>query len=229
MADVLQGTDFDHVLTDKAFRLAFQPIIRVATGKIHHYEALLRGEFPTRDFITWVEDDPTTAMILDLQVLDRVLQTIRSRHVRIAVNFSGASLQRRDFQYRVLDLLQRHRDIVPFLSVEITETVEIHNFRLVNPFLLRLKEMGVEIILDDFGSGYATFEYVRHLSAITVVKIDQTLWKQPLTMAKAIFLLRACHKVLVMEGVTTRFQAVILRLLRVKFAQGYFYGGPESL
>ncbi|MGE5416904.1 MAG: EAL domain-containing protein [Acidobacteriota bacterium] len=164
-------------LKENRMRLYLQPIVDLTTNEIARYEALVRictetgvlvqpGEFiPVAEKIGLIVD-------IDRWVLKSVIEVLKNEPgLTIFVNLSGAGLG----DEPSLDFIEhsvRESNIgTSHLGFEITETAAIDNFKLVESWMTRIKELGCKIALDDFGVGYTSFSYLCNLP-IDYLKID---------------------------------------------------------
>jgi diguanylate cyclase (GGDEF)-like protein/PAS domain S-box-containing protein len=117
---------------------------------------------------------------VDTWMLSTMLNWVRNNQPRLVhtdnifINLSGASLNDGLFVEGVLGVMDRFRDVAPMICLEVTEDVALKNLYQARQFFLKLKDMGVRIALDDFGAGYTSFAYLRHLPS-DFLKIDGSL------------------------------------------------------
>lgn len=231
-------------VTDRRFRLRFQPVVSLATRRIHHYEALLRPLPPPgrpaqkpQDFVNFVEATGLSAE-LDYAVTEEALIALRAAPlVSVAVNISGLSLQDPIFRDRFLALLAAHpgQGGAGRLLVELTETAEIDDMATAAATIKRIREAGAPVCLDDFGAGAASFRYLREFS-IDYVKIDGPYVQRALLGARErgfvssmVELAATVGARVVAEMIETEEQAQLMRTLGVEFGQGWLFGRPDVL
>ena len=89
----------------------------------------------------------------------------------VCINLSGASLNDEEFMQEVFDILRRNSHVSSFLSIEITESVALHDLQNTRRFIDRVRSFGARVALDDFGAGYTSFSYLKELPA-DLLKID---------------------------------------------------------
>ena len=151
---------------------------------------------------------------------------------RLSVNISVLQLLRQDFIERVKGIVNIY-DVSPsLLEFEITESVLIESFDLINDRLLRLKAMGITIALDDFGTGYSSLTYLEKLP-ISTLKIDKTFIDGILTEGHEHFFSKSiidiAHKLglrVVAEGVEEESQVTYLQSCSNYVIQGYWFSRP---
>ncbi len=89
----------------------------------------------------------------------------------VCVNLSGTSLNDEEFMNEVFDMLRSNSHVVSFLSIEITESVALHDLNNTRRFIDKVRGFGARVALDDFGAGYTSFSYIKELPA-DLLKID---------------------------------------------------------
>ena len=150
------------------------------------------------------------------------------------INISGAVLGDNSLLKFVKQALNVYGLPPSLLCFEITETVGHRNFTHTNRFVNELKEMGCRFALDDFGSGFASFSYLKTLPWIISRSTDRScaIWRiaQSTTMVDAINQLgHVMGLKTIAEFVETQDVLESLRILDVDYAQGYFIGRPIPL
>jgi len=229
-----------HRLRTGAFTLVYQPIVRLADGTVHHYEALLRteGEVPAQ--MVELAEEVGLAADLDLAVCERVLAELRAvdaprRGLAAAVNLSVRSLEQEGFAARVLALVRRSGIPASHLLVEVTETFLARDFGRVGAALEELRTAGHHICIDDFGAGTATFARLQDLPVDTV-KIDGRFVRDlldPSGEAEAVVasVMQVCRRLrlsTIAEHVESEAQRRKLVELGVEMGQGHLFGRGEA-
>lgn len=226
------------------FELCYQPILSLEGGGILAFEALVRWRHPERglilpeEFIAVAEE---TGMILPLG-LEVLRQACRQMQIWtgqspesplvVSVNVSGRQLAEGDFPERVAEVL-RETGLPPRrLKLEITESAIIENAEAAAGQLHRLRDLGVGIWLDDFGSGHASFAHL-HRFPIETLKIDRSFVDKleeadgSREITRTIVLLaHSLGMSAIAEGVERPGQQDRLRDLRCDAVQGYLLGHP---
>ena len=232
--------DLRQALAQGEFALAFQPQIRLASGALTGFEALLRWTHPRRgpvppiDFIPFAEE---TGLIVPIGAwaLRQACAEAASWPVpaRISVNLSPLEFRRGTALVDQLRNALSWSGLDPArLELEITETVLLEDSAETLDTLHRLRGLGLGLALDDFGTGYSSLSYLRKFR-FDKVKIDQTFVKTLGQDATSLPILRAilplCASLgmtTVAEGVETEEQAQLLRSLGCDEAQGYLFSRP---
>ncbi|WP_285428376.1 GGDEF and EAL domain-containing protein [Pseudomonas sp. lyk4-R2A-8] len=232
------------LLAHDQLRLEYQPRINLTNGQCESVEALLRWTHPTlgeigpAEFIGLAE---TTAVIRRITswVVRNVCKQIdawRTRGLRLTVSLNVSSIDLTDGQ--LIDELTQslaHFNLAPqCIELEFTESVLIPDFDAVQQQLKRLRLLGVEIAIDDFGSGYSNWRYLRDIPAKSV-KLDRSLLAdlRPDTsnwhiVQGIIRLARNLNLTVVAEGVETLANYRLLRDWQCHQGQGYFFSRPLS-
>jgi len=178
---------------------------------------------------------------LDRWMLNEVIAFLgreRSQHAllsHITVNLSAVSMRDPGLAPYVLDLLDQHQVPARLLCFEVTETEAIVNLALARDFMEQLRARGCHFSLDDFGSGFASYGYLRELPFDTL-KIDGVFVRDmdqdeahAAMVRSMVEMARLLNKPVVAECVETAAVAERLLSLGVDWAQGYYYHRPEPL
>jgi EAL domain-containing protein (putative c-di-GMP-specific phosphodiesterase class I) len=235
-------TAMREVLEKGQFDVAYQPIVDLTDGAVHHYEALARFDKDAKsaspfEMITFAEE---VGLIgdFDLAMLERVAENIEAHMARgvaphVAVNLSGKSLADPDFVDALQGVLSRHQSTKPQILFEITESHEIADLQTINERIQRLRKDGHRVCLDDFGAGAAAFHYLRILE-VDLVKIDGLYVRDAIKDAQTQSFLKAMVALCADLGIDTaaemiedRETAEFLRKSGVRYGQGYYFGRPK--
>jgi EAL domain-containing protein (putative c-di-GMP-specific phosphodiesterase class I) len=233
---VARIVDYRDALDTGAFRLAFQPIVSLADRvSVHHYEALSRTDdgTPIASMVSFAEELSMVAEF-DLMVCRRVallLLEAGAGRPCIAANVSGRSLECPAFADALLALLARYPQLRGRMLFELTETAQVHDLARVNQVMQELRRRGFRVCLDDFGSGAATFHYLRAFD-VDFVKIDGSLirshdHRDHAMLRSVVALCREIKVATIAEMIETREQAEWLNRMRVTHGQGYLWGRPS--
>ncbi|GAB1689635.1 EAL domain-containing protein [Krasilnikovia sp. M28-CT-15] len=239
-----QGTYRDRVAdalgTDR-FSLVAQPIVELQTNAVARYELLLRVLDETGGPQSPIQVLDTAERLdavydIDLWVVERAMQLAAERDdLNLQINLSGRSVGDPRLTAEVEGLIKRYEVNPEQLTFEITETALIGNLSEARHFADRVRDLGCELALDDFGSGYASFRYLR-LLPIDLVKIDGEYVVNLVHSPQDQVLVRALVQVCQAYGIHTVAEFVqdepTLRMLRefgVDYVQGYLVGRPEPV
>ena len=244
-------TDLRRALERDQFRLHYQPVVSLDSGRIVAVEALLRWEHPERglvppgDFIHVAEE---TGLITEISrwVLEqacRQCQMWRREHgddapESVWVNLSIRQLIEGGLVRQVADVLQALRFEPKRLTLEVTENLLVEHVETARRTLSELHELGVRVFMDDFGSGSSSLGYLDRL-AIDGIKIDRSFiahldaGERPLKLVRTIVaLVRGLGFTPIAEGVETEDQLRLLRDMGCEFAQGFHFSKavpPEGI
>ncbi|HEX8457288.1 MAG TPA: PAS domain S-box protein [Pyrinomonadaceae bacterium] len=230
------------------FRLQYQPIVCLKTGRVSGFEALVRwqhpelGLIPPGDFIPVAEE---TGVIVELGrwVLReacgqmRLWQNLSPQHARLklSVNLSSRHFVQPDLYESIVEVLRETKLAPTSLQLEITESILMENAQTIVPLLGRLRELGVELAIDDFGTGYSSLSYLSRLKPIHTLKIDRSFIsmggddRENSEIVRTIILLaKNMSKVVVAEGIETVEQLTRLCTLDCTYGQGYLFSRPED-
>jgi EAL domain-containing protein (putative c-di-GMP-specific phosphodiesterase class I) len=151
------------------------------------------------------------------------------------VNLSGSSLQDREIHQLLKEQLARHHLPGNKLCIEVTEMVALGELGASAEWITQLREQGIKVALDDFGSGFASYAYLRHLP-LDILKIDGTfisgLEHDPINQAMVSSMQQIAQQLglkTVAEFVETQATLDCLRSLGIDYAQGYFIDRPQPL
>jgi len=224
--------------------LNLQPSIDLATGAPIGAEALIRWQHPRRgllkpnDFITQVEQTdligPLTSEILDLALAACLSWEASGLTLPVAVNLSARSLLDRELPRRVSEMLRKH-DIAPDrLVLEITETAMMSELEVVEEIVDELREIGVQLSLDDFGTGHSSLSFLARVK-VDEVKLDQGFVAKMHESLEAAAIVRATVELarslglrVIAEGVENAEQRAALAQLGCTGAQGYHLYPPMT-
>jgi diguanylate cyclase (GGDEF)-like protein/PAS domain S-box-containing protein len=232
--------DIVHATASGGFELAFQPLFTGATPReLMGFEALLRWHHPRRGLIPPGQIIPLaeeTGLIVPLGawVLEAACREAAgwpSRY-RIAVNVSPRQFTEGDFPSLVAKVLDSTGLAADRLEIEVTETLLIKDGEDALSILRRLKQIGVRVVLDDFGAGYSSLAYLQRFQFDTV-KIDQSFVRLATSSedTRAIIgaILAMSHQLrlqVTAEGVETMEQLAFLRTQPFDQLQGFLLAHP---
>lgn len=225
--------------------VAYQPKLDLATRRIVGAEALARWTHPEKgpiaatEFVAAAEQGNRIAKLTDFVLETAVAAAAElnrgGRSFDMAVNLSARLLGDRGFTLRLSALLARHKLDPGRLTLELTETAALSGSGEGIEMLARLREIGVRIAIDDYGTGLSTLDYLKRIPA-NEIKIDQSFVKgiaenrsDRLMVQSTIGLAHSLGRVVVAEGVEHREIVDTLVELNCDIAQGFAIGRPTSL
>jgi diguanylate cyclase (GGDEF)-like protein len=228
--------------------LHFQPKLSLATGRVDGVEALVRWQHPERGllfpdaFIELAESAglmaPLTSRVLGSALAQRRAWSDRGRELTVAVNVSPSNLVDERFPDEVAGLLARHGVPATALVLEVTESLLMEDRERAVRVLVGLREAGVGVAIDDYGTGYSSLAYLATLP-VTELKLDRTFVSAMTGSARAasivtstLQLAHALGLVFVAEGAEDQATVDALAALGCDVVQGYHLSPalpPEQL
>jgi diguanylate cyclase (GGDEF)-like protein/PAS domain S-box-containing protein len=233
----------DAINAPEQFKVAFQPLVRLADRRTIGYEALVRWNHPREGLIQpdlFIPAAEETGVIVRLgrEVLRRALKRLaieqqRDPNISMHVNVSVQEIMHGDLPEHVFAAIQQAGVPPESVTLEITENTILDATTGANAVLERLRSGGVGVCVDDFGIGYSSLRYLR-LFPITGLKIDKAFVSgtdDPGLSSEAIVKMvldlgRSLDLTIVAEGIETAEQAEMLAKLGCKYGQGYIFSKP---
>ena len=233
----------DQALAHDELRVHYQPILDVATGELRGYEALLRWERPGHGLLlpgAFLPVAESSELVCDLNawVLEAATAQLAAfgrssgrTDLVVAVNVSGRHVRNRRIRSDVGGALDRSGLHPAQLVLEVTGT-GLAEHPTAAQHLAALRELGVRVSLDDFGSGYSSLGQLAALP-VDIVKIAAECLDTSSVATRALLelMVKAAHTAGMLvagEGVETFAQLAVLRELGCEWAQGYLLGSPMS-
>ena len=235
--------DLRRAIEREEFILYYQPRMHIRTGKISGLEALIRWVHPEKGLIqpaTFIHLAEETNLItyIDEWVLKNafrqgaVWQKSGYPSLYLSVNISGTQFKHDTLLDIVTESLSESGLNPHNLELEITESVLMQNAKSTLSVLYELKRMGLNLSMDDFGTGYCSFSYLKSFP-LDIIKIDRTFitdinkTKADAAIVKAIIAMSHTLKLkVVAEGVETDEQLSLLREMGCDEMQGYLLSRP---
>jgi diguanylate cyclase (GGDEF)-like protein/PAS domain S-box-containing protein len=227
------------------FELHYQPQISICEDRIVGLEALIRWRHPVHgllnpaSFIDMAEESGLICDITDWVLAEACSQLASWREIgfddlRISVNVSPLEFDRNDVVERIACNITKFNLPANVLEIEITENLLLHDVSGVIDKMRLLRDRGVRISIDDFGTRYSSLNYLRRFP-ISTIKIDQSFVRDlaeekrvsPIIHA-IIGIARGFGLHLVAEGVETSFQMKTLNDLGCDEMQGFLFSKPVS-
>jgi diguanylate cyclase (GGDEF)-like protein len=232
-------------LEDERIHLNYQPIFDLKEQKIAAFEALARlktnkyGNVSPEEFIQIAEDRhliiPLSKLILKkASKFSAKLDKYGFKKLKVSVNMSGLDLIQEDFTENIISIIRKNGAKTENIKVEITESVLLNNFDLINLKLSQLKKEGITSALDDFGTGYSSFYRMTELN-IDLVKIDKYFinkinkgTENSIVAAAIIELSHSLGLSVIAERVETEAEKDYLIENNCDYIQGYLFSRPLS-
>lgn len=251
MLEVIQArialeTDLKQAIQDKQFRLVYQ--IQVDHhGKAVGAEALIRWQSPERGLLSPLHFIPLaeeTDLIFSIGhwVLENACHQLMhwgknslAKHLTLSINVSAKQFCQVNFADQVNAMLMQYGVKPELLKLEITESILLDSLEEIIATMISLKEIGVQISLDDFGIGYSCLQYLKRLP-IQQLKIDQSFVRDivddsnDLAIVSTIIAMAQHMGIpVIAEGVETAEQQQILYAKGCTNYQGYLFGKPVPI
>jgi diguanylate cyclase (GGDEF)-like protein len=216
--------------------LHYQPIYDAGSGQTVAVEALarwnspVRGHVPPLEFVRAAEQHGLVESLFDWVLTSACRDAAHwDDALKISVNLSPLNLRSSDLLASVERILRNSDFPAQRLVLELTEDSAVDRSNEALQRLRELSTLGIEIWLDDFGSGYANFEYLQYLPC-DVIKIDRSFLanygKRGQLLTGMIDLAHRCGMKVVVEGVETAEHQKLLRNLGCDYLQGFFLARP---
>jgi diguanylate cyclase (GGDEF)-like protein len=231
-------------LAHNKFMLVFQPVLDLKNKTITHYETLIRmigndskliepnNFIPVAEKMGLIHD-------IDLWVVNRAIDILnelpeKHKNTSFNINLSSHAFQDTALLPLLKEKLANTGIDAGRITFEITETAAIANFSQTREMIMNIRELGCRFALDDFGSGFSSFNYIKEfpvdylkidgtfISNLLHDQVDQTLIKSMIEIAKKL------NKKTVAEFVESKKVLDLLIQYGADFAQGYFIGKPSA-
>ncbi len=217
----------------------FQPIVEVKTGNVFGYEVLMRinsGDriIPASEFIDTAEGMGVIHK-LDLKVIEKALMEVKHSNCSpfLFFNLSPQVMIVPEFLEQILDKVNTVGFNKEKIVFEITERETIRNIELLKEFIQELKKEGLKFAIDDFGSGYASFTYLKKLP-VDFVKIDGDFVRNVISSSidrvfveSAVSMSQVLNIKTIAEFIENREIYEAIKKIGVDFAQGFYIGKPS--
>ena len=231
-------------LAHNKFMLVFQPVLDLQSKAITHYETLIRmigndGMLIEPNNFIPVAEKMGLIHDIDLWVVNRAIDILhelpeKHKNTSFNINLSSHAFQDTALLPLLKEKLAKTGIDAGRITFEITETAAIANFSQTREMIMNIRELGCRFALDDFGSGFSSFNYIKEfpvdylkidgafISNLLHDQVDQTLIKSMIEIAKKL------NKKTVAEFVESKKVLDLLIEYGADFAQGYFIGKPSA-
>ncbi len=233
----------EDALDDDRFLLYFQPIMNIEEQSISHYEVLLRmqdAEGNIHSPAIFIEVAEQTGLIhrIDHYVLEKGIiklaeLTQENRNLTLSLNLSAHAMVDNELIPLLKHLLHTHNANPNQLLFELTETAAVGDITQARHLMNEMQELGCRFSIDDFGSGFASFRYLRELP-VDMVKIDGMFITHitennddRLFVEALVTVAQGMGKKTIAEFVENAETLALLKELHVDYAQGYYIGKPQ--
>ena len=237
--------DFRQALELNQFVLFYQPIIRLITGQLDGFEALVRWQHPTKglispdDFIPLAEE---TGLIIPLAewIFNKACHQLSIWHnkfsnlpkINISINMTVEQLKHPDFLVTIDRILAQNKILGSDIKIEITESMLMQDSEEIMNLLSQIKDRKIELCIDDFGKGFSSLSYLPRFP-INILKIDRSFVScmdcddNNLEVVRTIIgLAHTLGIKVVSEGIEKVTQLKQLQSLGSEFGQGFLFSRP---
>jgi len=228
-------------VADDNLVLHFQPIINIITKEVAYYEALVRLELdgkiiPPGEFIPALEREGDMSL-LDRQVISKAIYYLAQHPQlnKIAINLSAQGFSDERLLPLIENKLAEYQVAANRIIFELTESASLSNITATQNMIEKLSVLGCAFSIDDFGTGFSTFSYLKQLPAQSV-KIDGSFIVDLATNSVDLALVKAIYEVATALGKKTVAEFVeneatlkILAGIGITYAQGYHLGKPKPV
>ena len=236
--------DMEKALENHEFKLYLQPQVDFKTKKIVSAEALVRwidpekGLIPPFKFIPLFERNGFICK-LDYFVWEETIKTLAKWRecsqimVPVSINLSRVDIQKEGLIESIIQLFEKYSISSKWIKAEVTESACLENDKIIMEKMELLKNHGLKIAIDDFGSGYSSLHMLKEMP-IDILKIDKSFLryegemseKDEILIRDVVDLGKDMKMQIVVEGVETLEQSDFLEGIGCDIAQGYYYGRP---
>ena len=241
-------TDLRGAVDGKEFLLYYQPIIDLKMQRLKGFEALVRWDHPKRgllypmEFIPLAEESGLINQIGEwiLHEACRELKILQTRYpmqhpLTMSINISSKQFAQHELVSKVSAFLAENELDPRTLALEITESMIMENVDAAMETMHQLREMGIQIHIDDFGTGHSSLSYL-HRFPINALKIDRSFVNKLTAsgtnkeiIASIISLANNLHVDVIAEGVEMDYQLSNIRKLDCGYGQGFLLARPMAV
>lgn len=234
------ASDLHAAIEQDQLWLAYQPIYELGTGRLAFVEALCRWNHPNRGliapdvFIPLAEQTGQIgrlgSWVLKTACHDAASWSTKFPGLPVSVNVSATQLQSFDLVDEVRGVLLQAGLSPDSLGLEVTENMLIDYGDVPREVILRLKELGVELLIDDYGTGYSSIGYLARFPQLSMLKIDKELThlamqeRQETIVSSIVTLGHSMGMKVVAEGIETQEQLECIVRVGCDYGQGFLFG-----
>lgn len=218
----------------------YQPIFNDRINAVDKYEALVRmidengNVVPPWRFLTIAKNSKYYPDITKIMI-KKAMETFNNRSEDFSINLSALDIENKAIRFFILDCLNQMPGVAARLTLEIVEQEGLKFIDIMKEFVKQVKEYGVKIAIDDFGSGYSNFRTLIDLD-VNYIKIDGSLIRNVHTDAATRNVVETIHSfaqkssiAVIAEFVENQEILDCLKAMGIYYFQGYFFGKPGPL
>jgi EAL domain-containing protein (putative c-di-GMP-specific phosphodiesterase class I) len=234
---------FQEAFKKHEFVVYYQPKIRVDSGELFGGEALVRWNLgdriaPPAEFLPILEKEASICQ-LDFYVFENVCSDLRKwidsgiNPVRISSNFSKLHLKNKFLANDILAIMKKYNIDSKFIEIELTEVSDFEDSVAMQNFVNKLREKGISVSIDDFGTGSSTLNALTNIDA-NIIKLDKSLLdnmgnnseQDKIVLKNMVSLMQELNKEVIAEGVETSSQLEFLKGINCPAVQGFVFDMP---
>ena len=237
---------FEEAFENHYFTVYYQPVVRALTQKVCGYEALARWKDPVRGLIsplTFIEVLEKVHLIhkLDAYIIEQACKDLRDdidsgyAYQPISVNLSRLDFELSDIKQIVDDCVAKYNIPKNYLVLEVTESAIASDLTNLGDIIRNFREDGYQVWIDDFGSGYSSFNNLQTYD-FDFLKIDMNFLrnfdktpKSRVIIASIVDMAKRLGIHTLAEGVETREQYEFLKNIGCELIQGYYFAKPTPI
>jgi len=234
-----------NAIKNNEFVLYYQPITNVSSGQIVGMEALIRWISPTEGFIPpdkFIQAAEESGQIIEIGTwvirsacnFAKELLSLGHKDFYISINVSAVQLMQKNFKDILFNIITETGIPTECLLIEITESVFMESFEDMSILFSEIRQRGIRIALDDFGCGYSSLTYLKHLP-MDVLKIDKSFIDDILSdneknciVGLIITLMKQLDFKVIAEGIETKEQLDYIHKYNCDLFQGYLVSKPVT-
>jgi EAL domain-containing protein (putative c-di-GMP-specific phosphodiesterase class I) len=241
-ARVTLETELALALERGEFELFYQPQVKLIDGRLSGAEALIRWRHPTRGLVPPIQfmpvvnssaiSEPLAVWVMETACRQARKWELAGAGVRVGINLSPSQLQSGDLAKSVADVIDRIGLSPSLIEIEVTEDILLQDEARVLDTFQRIQKLGVRVVFDDFGTGYASLSYLKKFP-LDGLKIDKSFVFDLLTdtddaaiVNSTVGLSKQLGLSVIAEGIENRASADLLLTMGCEEGQGYFFGKP---
>ncbi len=216
----------------------YQPIFNIKTGEVEKYEALVRlrksdGKILSPYFFLAISEKIKLYPRITEIMVEKTFAFFAKNGMKFSINLSFSDIFSEKMREFIFEKIREY-NIAKQLTIEILETQEYSNEDIVSEFTKEVYESGAYIAIDDFGSGFANFQYMTNISS-DYMKIDGSLIKNihkdqnsRLIVETIVIFAKKLGKKVVAEFVHSKEVFDVIEEIGIEYAQGYYLGEPKE-
>ena len=233
LCDVKEALDLNRIFC------IYQPMFNTNSLEVYKYELLIRMQDPQGKMIVpdkFLSSIRYTQVYIEItrRVLKQAFEALNEHDVKLSINLDLQDLFNDEILELFVTTFEQNLSFAQRLSIEILEHEEILEFELISERLSKLRQLGIKIAIDDFGSGFANYKYMLNMN-IDILKIDGSLIsgidknENAYKIVKSIQTLAESMGIeTVAEQVETKEELDCVKALNINYAQGYHLAKPSA-